>query len=75
MTKTARSRCRHQVSQIVEYHALGAAVECLHCGVTFDINGEDAENNYYPFTYTSPYGQDKDIDLLIHRRLIQGEVR
>jgi hypothetical protein len=63
--------CRHGTLQIMEIHALGLTVGCVHCNETFFLDAEVVEDKYYHFKHNSAKGQMNDIELLIHYKIIE----
>ena len=63
--------CRHGTLQIMEAHALGVTAGCVYCNETFFLDAEVVDEKFYYFKHNSHKGQDHDIDLLIHYKIIE----
>lgn len=70
-TFTPFRTCGHGTLQIMEIHALGCTVGCVHCDETFFLDAEVVDEKFYHFTHHSPKGQMNDMELLIHYKLIE----
>jgi hypothetical protein len=70
-TFTPFSPCRHGTLQVMETHALGITVGCVHCNETFFLDPEVVEEKYYHFIHHSHKGPADDIELLIHYKIIE----
>jgi hypothetical protein len=63
--------CGHGTLQIMSTDALGCTVGCVHCNETFHLDAEVVDDKYYYFKHNSVKGQDSDIDLLIHYKILE----
>lgn len=68
-----KNRCKvvHSTVRITEFNALGVSVECTHCAEVFDIPAAKVEEDWYHFVHHSPRGEEKDIQVLIHFKVIE----
>lgn len=63
--------CEHQIVRVVGFNALGTTVECIRCDDTYDVPAAKVEEDHYLFSHNSPKGEDFDIHILIHFRIIE----
>lgn len=63
--------CGHGTLQIMSTDALGCTVGCVHCDETFHLDAEVVDEKFYHFTHNSPRGQEYDMELLIHYKIIE----